>query len=288
MTVFSRLLPTVVSAYGLQALCAAIFVPKQDERFYDISGSLGFATTAFLSLYYPSLKAKFYDGLAVTLPSLRSFAPRQLILTACLGIWTARLGSFLFMRVMKAGKDSRFDEVKTQPAKFSFFWFAQATWVLVVGLPVYLVNTLPRALHPALGIRDYAALGLIAASFAFEVTADRQKQAWRQAKEDKQHDEKFISSGLWSLSRHPNYVGEVGIWTGIWALSTATLQTPFFPRGTIGLALLSPALTYYLVRNLSGVPPLEAQAEKRWGTDPAWKAYKDKTPIFFPWINTTA
>lgn len=66
-----------------------------------------------------------------------------------------------------------------------------------------MVNSLPPTLHPALGLRDYAALGLIAASFAFEVTADYQKTAWRKAKDTKQHDEKFISSGLWSLSRHP-------------------------------------------------------------------------------------
>jgi steroid 5-alpha reductase family enzyme len=80
-----------------------------------------------------------------------------------------------------------------------------ATWVLLVGLPVYLVNILPAGLHPALSIRDYAAAALFVGSFLFEVTADRQKSAWRKAKDNKQHDEKFITSGLWSLSRHPKY-----------------------------------------------------------------------------------
>lgn len=137
--------------------------------------------------------------------------------------------------------DSRFDEVKHNPAKFTAFWMAQgtstifviesllwclhtATWILVVGLPVYLVSTvckkslwiisqslvveyksniLPAGLHPPLGIRDYASIGLFAGSLLFEVIADRQKSVWREAKDTNQHNEKFIKSGLWSISRHP-------------------------------------------------------------------------------------
>jgi steroid 5-alpha reductase family enzyme len=68
------------------------------------------------------------------------------------------------------------------------------------------VNTLPVRLNPALGMRDYAAIGLYAGSFLFESIADHQKSAWRKAKDAKQHHEPFISSGLWSISRHPKYV----------------------------------------------------------------------------------
>lgn len=68
------------------------------------------------------------------------------------------------------------------------------------------VNTLPAALHAPLGPRDYVSVALYAGALLFEVTADRQKSAWRKAKNDKQHDEKFITSGLWSLSRHPKYI----------------------------------------------------------------------------------
>lgn len=80
-----------------------------------------------------------------------------------------------------------------------------ATWIMLVGLPVYLCNTLPARVHPALGVRDYAAFGLFAGSFIFEIIADRQKSKWRRAKNLKQHDEEFISSGLWGISRHPKY-----------------------------------------------------------------------------------
>jgi steroid 5-alpha reductase family enzyme len=163
-----------------------------------------------------------------------------LLLTAAVGIWTIRLGSFLAMvscstryydpffqsldqRAIKAGGDSRFDKIKQKPGTFAVYWFAQgkthsflhpsqlinpreATWIMAVGLPVYLCNAMPAGLHPALGLRDFAALGVYAGSLLFEVISDRQKAAWRRAKDAKEHDEKFITSGLWSISRHPKYV----------------------------------------------------------------------------------
>ncbi|KAI0058776.1 DUF1295-domain-containing protein [Artomyces pyxidatus] len=283
MNAFSRLWPVLGSAFGLQAAMAAIFVPQANEKYYDLSGAMGFLSTTFVSLYYPALKAKLWEGQNVPLPSFSSFAPRQLLLSAALGIWTIRLGSFLAQRAIKAGGDTRFDGIKQDPVKFTSLWVAQATWVFFVGLPVYLSNILPSHLHPALSMRDYAAVGLYAGSLIFEVIADRQKSAWRHAKETKQHDEKFITTGLWSLSRHPNYVGEVGIWVGIWALSSASLRTAYFPSGTFAMAAISPFLTYQLLRNFSGVPPLEMSAEKKFGDDLKWQAYKRNVSVFWPW-----
>ncbi|KAJ6577453.1 hypothetical protein B0H19DRAFT_1120017 [Mycena capillaripes] len=283
MPVLSRLIPAATSAYVLQTLLALIFVPQQNEKYYDLGGACGFLSTAVVSLYYPALKRKFIDGVAGPLPSIMSFAPRQLLVSAALGIWSVRLGSFLALRAIKAGGDSRFDEVKKDPKRFTYFWMAQATWILLVGLPVYLVNSLPPQLHPALGIRDYAAFGLFASSFLFEVIADRQKTAWRRKKDAKQHDQKFITSGLWSISRHPNYVGEVGIWTGIWALASGSLQPPHFPLATLALTAASPLFTWFLVRKVSGVPPLEKAGDKKFGGDPNWEEYKRNVPIFWPW-----
>ena len=67
------------------------------------------------------------------------------------------------------------------------------------------MNVGPPHLHPALTFRDYASLGLYASALLLEIAADRQKTAWRRAKENKGHEEKFITSGLWSISRHPKY-----------------------------------------------------------------------------------
>jgi len=281
MHTFSRLLPVAGSAFSLQTILAAIFVPQANEKWYDLGGSLGFFTTTFVSLYYPTLKARYWQGANVPFPSLSSFAPRQLLLTAALTVWAVRLGSFLVQRAIKVGGDSRFDQVKHQPGTFLAFWMAQASWVLFTGLPVYLVNVIPTHLHPALSFRDYASLSLYAGALLFEITADRQKAVWRCAQENKEHEEKFITSDLWSISRHPNYVGEVGIWTGIWALSTASLQTAHYPKGTVALAAVSPLFTYLLLRYVSGVPPLERSAEKKWSQDAAWQTYKRKTPVFW-------
>ncbi|KAF7316318.1 S5A-REDUCTASE domain-containing protein [Mycena indigotica] len=289
MAVFSRLVPTALTSYLLQTVAAAIFIPLQNEMFYDLVGCLGFLSSTFVSLYFPFLKSKFVDGTLDALPSLLSFAPRQLLGNAALVIWSLRLGSFLAMapnflqRAIKAGGDSRFDEVKTQPGLFAFYWFAQATWVFLVGLPVYLLNALPPALHPALGPTDILATALFAGSFLFEVTADQQKTAWRRAKEAKQHDEKFITRGLWSVSRHPNYVGEVGTWIGIWAISAGSIKTHQYPLGTLALTALSPLFTWFLLRKVSGVPPLEKTGDKHFGGDPKWEEYKRTVPVFWPW-----
>lgn len=78
-------------------VAGSIFVPLAEDKFFDISGTLGFFTTTFVSLYYRSLKAKFIDGLPIELPGLSGFASRQLFLSAALGLWGVRLGSFLFL-----------------------------------------------------------------------------------------------------------------------------------------------------------------------------------------------
>jgi steroid 5-alpha reductase family enzyme len=266
MAVFSKLVPAFATAFGIQAAAAAIFVPLESERLYDFSGCIGFLSATYVSLYYPSLKAKFIDKTLELLPGISSLAPRQILVSAALSVWSIRLGSFLVRRIFKNGGDSRFDTVKKQPRTFAFFWFAQAVWISLVGLPVYLCNVVPSSVHPPLGTRDYAGLGLFIGGLIWEVVADGQKSIWRAKKEKKEHQEKFITSGLWSLSRHPklasivrlsavlticSYVGEVTLWTGIWLASTEVLQTPYFPRFTSGLAALaSPVLTYYLLRHV--------------------------------------
>jgi protein-S-isoprenylcysteine O-methyltransferase Ste14 len=84
------------------------------------------------------------------------------------------------------------------------FGFSRAlSKIMIVALAQ--VNIVPAHLHPALSYRDYSSLGLYTSFLLFEIIADRQKSAWRRAQENKEHEEKFITSGLWSLSRHPKY-----------------------------------------------------------------------------------
>ncbi|EJD44379.1 DUF1295-domain-containing protein [Auricularia subglabra TFB-10046 SS5] len=286
MVVFSRLLPAIATTYGLQALFAAIFIPLRTERFYDLCGSIGFLSAAGVSLYGPVLKAKFWDripGIIIPAFNTTKFAPRQLIMTAGLALWATRLGSYLLTRAVKHNGDSRFEHIRSNPLRFAFSWFMQANWVMIVGLPVYLINVLPKTQHAPLSRIDKAGLLLAAASFVLEVTADLQKANWRAAKDTGKHSEKFISSGLWGLSRHPNYAAEIGIWTGMFIASYQTLRRSY-PASAAVSALGSPLLTYALLRYLSGVPPLERAAERRFGDDPAWKKYKSQVPDLWPWF----
>ncbi|KAG6370768.1 hypothetical protein JVT61DRAFT_10970 [Boletus reticuloceps] len=285
MAIFSCLIPVATSSFAVQLGLASFFVPRAEDRFFDLSGAAGFFITTLVSIYYPTSlsRVKSVEPLRflVLLSELRvRLAPRQLLLTAALVTWTSRLGSFLARRAIKAGGDSRFDEIKRDKVKFTGTWVAQAMWVFVVGLPVYLSNLVPASAHPSLRARDCVALAITVASFALEVIADHQKSAWRRARDSGKHNEKFITSGLWAWSRHPNYVGEVGIWTGVWGLAALSGALPW---PAVLLSAASPIGTYFLLRYASGVPPLERAGDKKFTDDPKWRDYKRTVPVFFPW-----
>ncbi|KAH8831660.1 DUF1295-domain-containing protein [Flagelloscypha sp. PMI_526] len=280
--VLSRLLPAAGASYALQSVLALIFVPQANEKFYDFGGAIGFLTTIATSLAYGR-------GMASLANPTYSFASRQLLLSAMTGLWSARLGTFLFSRAWKAGGDSRFDGIRDKPTTFTFFWMAQATWVFLVGLPTYSANVLPKLAHPPLGVLDFVGVGLFASGWLFEIIADSQKTAWRRKRDipvsQGGHGEKFITSGLWSWSRHPNYVGEVALWCGIYMTAAAGLyRSAYVPRGFWLVPAISPLFTWFLLAKVSGVPPLERAGNKKFGDDPKWKQYKEKVPVFWPVI----
>ncbi|KAI9602491.1 hypothetical protein H4Q26_001780 [Puccinia striiformis f. sp. tritici PST-130] len=287
------LFATVGTAFGIQALCAAFAIPVQSEKYYDLSGSATFLTCTAVSLYYPSLRYKLLHNFAAPLPRISSFHHRQLIMSGFTCLWATRLGSFLYQRIKKSGSDARFDEIKRDPARFFGAWMAQASWVTLTAFPVYAVNSVPASRQPALGLTGSLGTGLWLASFLFEVVADRQKTQWREEKMKKIHSEEFISSGLWSVSRHPNYVGEVMIWASQVLIAWPALPSEYknlefiterhvFHRYSISsdvvwiflsflgtivwmrlMSCLSPVLEYLLITKVSGLPPLETKADKQ-------------------------
>ncbi|CAD6571362.1 MAG: hypothetical protein TREMPRED_000272 [Tremellales sp. Tagirdzhanova-0007] len=273
----SRLAGVIGFTYAFQTAFAAYAVPNQTEKYYDLAGSLGFISSTILSFYSPSIRSLFLAGPRIPFTFTHHF--RQALISAMYIVWAGRLGSFLLQRIQKHGKDGRFDEIKKNPILFSFAWFGQATWITCVSLPALLINTLPRAAHPALGLRDLIAVGIWAGGLGLEIVADRQKSAWRKAKDEKKHQEKFITSGVWSLSRHPNYLGEILLQCG-----PPLLALPSLPSTAVrSLVCISPVFTYFLLRYASGVPPLEQSAEKKWGSDKEWRKYADETSVLVPW-----
>ena len=134
-----------------------------------------------------------------------------------------------------------------------------------------MVNAIPTKAQPPMSPRDYLGAAIWLGAFLFEVTADRQKSAWRAAKDAKEHDEQFITKGLWSLSRHPNYFGgpsppvlrvligaEVSLWLGQAVIAASVVKrTPgLLPPWAAAAAFSSPLLEYCLIRC---VPPLDAR-----------------------------
>ena len=249
----------LVIIFTIQLVVFLISFALKTEHFYDLTGGITYITLVLFALYQQQLNEVL---------NLRSIILATLIL-----IWSARLSSFLFMRIKKAGKDRRFDQIKTSFTRFMLAWTLQGFWVFMCTLPA--VTAFASESKP---LDVFLILGTLLWVFGFfiEVTADRQKSAFNQ---DPKNHGKFISTGLWSLSRHPNYVGEVLLWTGISLISFPILE------GYQYMVLLSPLFTYLLLTRVSGVNLLEANADKKWGATEAYQKYKENTPIFFPFKN---
>jgi len=107
----------------------------------------------------------------------------------------------------------------------------------------------------------------------FEVVADTQKSRFNT---DPANKGKFIQSGLWSRSRHPNYFGEIVLWIGIAIIAVPVLQ------GWQWIAMISPLFVTLLLTRVSGVPLLEKKAGKKWGGQVDYEEYKKNTPVLIP------
>lgn len=243
--------------FGIQIL---IFLPSywaQTEHFYDLTGGVTYLSSlAFMAFGHH----QFYG----------SWDVRSLVLVVLIGLWAIRLSSFLFTRVQRVGKDGRFDEIKTSFSRFLLAWMLQGLWVFMCTYPALIVLASPTQKETS-----FLWLGTLVwlVGWSYEVLADHQKTCFNK---DPNNTGKFINSGLWVQSRHPNYVGEWILWMGI-----TLIALPVF-EGLQWLAIITPFFVYYLLNKVSGVNLLEERADQKWGNDPAYQQYKKETPIFFP------
>ncbi|MCF7979224.1 MAG: DUF1295 domain-containing protein [Chromatiaceae bacterium] len=235
----------------------AVFVPsyrRQTEHWYDLTGSL-----TYLSMVIG------------TLLLVGRFDLRSLVIVGLVTIWAARLGSFLYRRVQKAGSDSRFDEIKLCFVSFLMAWTLQGLWVFLTLAAALAAMT--ASTTPPLGVIGVIGILVWMIGFAIEAIADAQKQNFRKDPANKGH---FIHSGLWAWSRHPNYFGEITLWFGIALIALPALS------GWQYVTLISPLFVYLLIVFISGIPMLESRADERWGDDPSYRDYKARTPVLFP------
>lgn len=248
---------TVVAALWAFLLNWLAFVPaylQRTEKFYDLVGSI-----------------TYLSCLAVLWCLVPSVSEKGSLVALFVVIWALRLGIFLFLRVKRAGEDSRFAEIKHNPGRFFVAWSLQALWVVITAAAAFAVISNPQ-LATSSDIYAYAGITLWLAGFSIEVVADWQKSRFRA-----QNRDGFIQTGLWSWSRHPNYFGEILLWIGIAVIALPTLS------GWRWLALVSPLFVFLLIRFVSGVNLLEKKADENWGGDPAYRRYKESTSTLLLW-----
>ncbi|MDE0949253.1 MAG: DUF1295 domain-containing protein [Candidatus Thioglobus sp.] len=259
--------------YGVPAilLCAGVSfivhwivaIPSlitSSEKYFDFTGMI-----ATLLVIATAIFALLSSGQQISI--------RSTIVAIFVSIWTLRLGTFLYIRIVKSGEDKRFREIKKSLPKFLMTWTLSALWVFLTTVNAVTIIILNQQV--TLDLFFMAGFAIWILGFTFEAVADKQKKSFSKILENK---DKFITLGLWSISRHPNYFGEIVLWTGIAIMSLPLLS------GWQFLTLVSPVFVYLLLTKISGLPFLEEKAEKKWGNDKGYLEYKNNTPILIPYF----
>ena len=255
---YSAVLYSAAICLGIQWLAWIPASLAKSERYYDLTGGLTYLTVVGFTLWAGSQS--------------ESPSARELIVSLLVVIWALRLSSFLYLRIHRTGKDGRFDRLKTSPIRFLVPWTIQGLWVFLTMIVVIVINSQAES-APELGIWDAIGLLMWLLGFSIEVIADNQKSAFNANSENQG---KWIDSGLWSYSRHPNYLGEIMLWTGIACFGISCFS------GMERLAWISPIFIYLLLTKISGVPILDRRGLEKWGDQPEYHKYREETPTLLP------
>ncbi|KAK3085598.1 hypothetical protein FSP39_005934 [Pinctada imbricata] len=256
------------------AICAIVTIAMQFSFFLvactckfdkvtDFAGGTNFVVLAVLTFFL----AETYNW-------------RQIMVTVFIVLWGLRLSGYLLYRIIKIGEDNRFDDKRDSCVKFAGFWTFQAFWVFTVSLPVIFINAPDSAtfLSPDKDNTEFRAMDIIGAilfavGLTCETFADFQKFAFRNNPANKG---KWCDTGLWKVSRHPNYFGEITIWIGVFIISTSICE------GGKWAGVLSPIFTMAILLFLSGIPLLEKKSDERYRKNEIYRDYKNRTSPLLP------
>ena len=249
----NELILALVISVGINII---MFIPAfifKTDKLTDISYAITFAVVAITSFFS------------------KQFQIPSLILLFMVLAWAFRLGTYLFVRIQKTGRDKRFDGMRENFFKFGRFWLLQGITVSIILIPSSLFFGLKHENFSLLSI-----LGLVIWIFGLtvETIADYQKFKFTQ---DPRNKGKWIEIGIWKYSRHPNYLVEIMNWLGIYIFTLSGL-TPI--RSAIGF--ISPLYIAVLIIFVSGIPLLEKSADKKWGDIKKYQEYKKKVGVLIP------
>ncbi|MAJ45442.1 MAG: hypothetical protein CMF96_11965 [Candidatus Marinimicrobia bacterium] len=238
-----------------------LFIPSyilKTEKYFDITG-----TIAYLSIIL-FINYEFHSN------NIELSFQSKLVSTIVL-IWALRLGLFLYFRILKFKNDVRFDEAKKSFFKYLRFWMISSLWVFLTTLnATTLIINNQKQINITL-LTTGIILWLV--GFIIEFIADYQKFKFKNKESNKN---KFIETGIWSYSQHPNYFGEITMWIGISIISLGSLfKIQFF-------TLVSPLFVYLLLTKVSGINLLEENAKVKWGQDKDYINYFNNTPKLIP------
>ncbi|RCI11951.1 hypothetical protein L249_4597 [Ophiocordyceps polyrhachis-furcata BCC 54312] len=262
---------TALVTIAYQLVFFSIAYTFKFDKLTDLAGGSNFAVLAILTL---SLSGHHHA--------------RQVVASLFLIIWAVRLSAFLFYRILRTGKDDRFDDKRDKFFPFLGFWIFQMIWVWTVSLPVTVLNSpnVTRFPQHAFGTgRDIAGIILFTIGFFVEAVSDVQKYLFRQS-----HDGSAVcDKGLFAVSRHPNYFGEIIIQFSIYMIAVSSAADGFVKGQAykaLYVTILGPFFLTILLMFVSGLPLSERpKAKSRYEKGNNWFEYQQwlqRTSILVP------
>ncbi|KAI4254037.1 MAG: hypothetical protein LQ352_003342 [Teloschistes flavicans] len=263
---------TLLITIGYQLFFFSIAFSLKFDKLTDFAGGTNFVWLAIITLAFSG-----------------HHHARQIVCSIFIMLWGARLSGFLLFRIIKTGKDDRFDDKRDKFFSFLGFWVFQMVWVWIVSLPVTILNSpnVTKFNQPAFGTgRDIAGVILFAIGFILESVSDVQKYLFRS---DPSNKGKVCDIGFFTWTRHPNYFGEIIIQFSIFMIAVSPSAYGYVTgqaHNAQYAAILGPFFLTLLLMFVSGLTLQERPgAKKRYESGNHWESfsrYTKRTSILIP------